>query len=140
MNELVNEYRREVNWSIEDKCFVGRCPDLFLGGCHGEDAQEVDKQLREIIVNVLEDYTSAGKELPEASKRKSRLNSAVKARRQSGLNQKNFARIIGIGTNTLRNWEQGRIRPKGTAATLLKILEKYPEILAAIADGSEELD
>lgn len=79
------------------------------------------------------DYEKEGKELPEPVRCPARLNSAVKVRQRTGLNQKNFARAIGVGTGTLRNWEQGRVKPKGTAATLLKVVEKRPEILEEIA-------
>ena len=135
MSIKIDQYRREVKWNEEDGCYVGRCPDLFLGGCHGEDANAVDGELREIVAEVIAEYRSSGRELPEPSRREPRLNTAVAARRRSGLNQKSFARALGIGTGTVRNWEQGRIRPKGTAATLLKIIERHPELLMEIAGG-----
>ena len=28
-------YVKIVEWSDEDQCFVGSCPGLFYGGCHG---------------------------------------------------------------------------------------------------------
>jgi predicted HicB family RNase H-like nuclease len=34
-----------VEWSDEDKCFVGRCPGLFAGGIHGADEAEVYREL-----------------------------------------------------------------------------------------------
>ena len=44
-----DKYHRWVEWSEEDQVYVGRCPDLFLGGCHGNDAVEVAAQLQELI-------------------------------------------------------------------------------------------
>ena len=29
-----------VEWSDEDHCFIGSCPELFYGGCHGSDARQ----------------------------------------------------------------------------------------------------
>ena len=34
-------YVKIVEWSEEDQCFVGSCPGLFYGGCHGNDEKEV---------------------------------------------------------------------------------------------------
>jgi len=129
MKYSADNYTREVEWSEEDQCYVGRCPELFLGGCHGNSEKVVEEQLIEIICSVLLDYEKEGKEPPEPALRSARLNTALEARRRTGLNQKNFARAIGVGMGTVRNWEQGRNTPKGTAATLLKIVERRPEIL-----------
>ncbi|MGH8511771.1 MAG: helix-turn-helix domain-containing protein [Gammaproteobacteria bacterium] len=55
-------------------------------------------------------------------------NPEVKAiREHTGLSQSRFARLIGVSTRTLENWEQGRCRPTGPARALLKILESDPE-------------
>lgn len=35
------KYLKIVEWSDEDQCFVGSCPGLFHGGCHGTDEQAV---------------------------------------------------------------------------------------------------
>ena len=42
-------YLRWVAWSEEDQAYIGRCPDLFDGGVHGEDPVEVARQLQEAI-------------------------------------------------------------------------------------------
>lgn len=132
MRPEAKHYRREVTWSEEDQCYIGRCPDLFLGGCHGEDPEAVEAQLKAIIAEVVADYIKSGKALPEPSLRAARMGSAVAARRRTGLNQKGFARAIGVGVGTVRNWEQGRITPKGTASTLLRIIERHPEVLREV--------
>ena len=36
-----NQYVKIVEWSNEDRCFVGSCPGLFYGGCHGDDEKAV---------------------------------------------------------------------------------------------------
>ena len=133
MKRLIEQYRREITWSDEDGCYVGRCPELFLGGCHGERREDVDEALKEIIADVIRDYEKSGRPLPPPAKRAPRLNSAVTARKRSGLSQSNFARAIGIGLGTLRNWEQGRVQPKGTADTLLRIIERHPDILRELS-------
>jgi len=30
------KYAKIVEWSDKDQCFVGSCPGLVYGGCHGE--------------------------------------------------------------------------------------------------------
>jgi putative transcriptional regulator len=48
-------------------------------------------------------------------------------RRQYGLSQSRFAALMGISVATLRNWEQGRRRPEGSARVLLEVVAKHPE-------------
>ena len=46
-----------------------------------------------------------------------------------GLTQDKFAEAIGISVHTLRNWEQGRRKPDGSAISLLRIAARHPRIL-----------
>ena len=46
-----------------------------------------------------------------------------------GLTQTDFARAIEISVHTLRNWEQGRRKPEGSAIALLRIAARHPRIL-----------
>ena len=42
-----DRYVKLVEWSDEDACFIGSCPELFYGGCHGADPRAVfDLRLR----------------------------------------------------------------------------------------------
>jgi predicted RNase H-like HicB family nuclease len=38
-------YLKVVCWSDKEGCFVGRCPELFHGGCHGDDEAKVYREL-----------------------------------------------------------------------------------------------
>ncbi|WOO43174.1 helix-turn-helix domain-containing protein [Rubellicoccus peritrichatus] len=125
---MKDQYQREIKWSEEDGCFLGRCPDLFLGGCHGDTEEEVREQLDEIIADAIKDYQKKGKPLPEPSKRPARASGALPAREAVGVNQVKFAEAIGVPVATIRNWEQERTKPSGAAKTLLHVLEKHPEI------------
>jgi putative transcriptional regulator len=60
-------------------------------------------------------------------------NDIVKVRGKLGLSQAKFAAIMGISTDTLQNWEQGRREPTGPAKILLKIAAKHPEVLLEVA-------
>jgi len=57
-------YVKIVEWSPEDQCFVGSCPGLLYGGCHGPDEKAVFAELCEIVEEILELYQRDGKTLP----------------------------------------------------------------------------
>ena len=52
-----DRYLKLVEWSEEDGCYVGRCPELMLGGVHGSDEKKVFAELCEVI----EEWTSRAK-------------------------------------------------------------------------------
>ena len=57
-------YIKIIEWSDEDGCFIGSCPELFYGGCHGNNEREVFDQLCQIIEETIELYRQDGKPLP----------------------------------------------------------------------------
>lgn len=63
MNDA-NRYVKFVEWSDEDQCFIGSCPGLFYGGCHGADEKQVFAGLCEIVEETIELYKQDGKPLP----------------------------------------------------------------------------
>jgi len=42
-------YVKIIEWSDVDNCFIGSCPELFYGGCHGRDERQVFDELCQII-------------------------------------------------------------------------------------------
>jgi len=60
-------YVKIVEWSDEDGCFVGSCPGLFYGGCHGDDEQTVFAQLCRLVEEVVDLYQADGKPLPPST-------------------------------------------------------------------------
>lgn len=60
-----DRYVKLVEWSDEEGCFIGSCPELFYGGCHGSDAKAVFSELCDIIEDTIELYERDGKPLPE---------------------------------------------------------------------------
>ncbi len=60
-------YVKIVEWSNEDSCYVGSCPGLFLGGCHGPDELEVFSELCEIVEAVVSQCEREGNPLPPAT-------------------------------------------------------------------------
>ncbi len=59
-------YHRWVAWSDEDQVYVGHCPDLFLGGVHGDDPLEVARELQQVIDEWGEFHEMEHKPLPPA--------------------------------------------------------------------------
>lgn len=57
------------------------------------------------------------------------IMNVYKLRSELGLSQSEFATGFGVPVKTLQNWEQGRRGPQGPAKTLLKIIEKNPEVV-----------
>ena len=63
MNEEAR-YVKIVEWSDEDGCFIGSCPELFYGGCHGDNEREVFDELCQIVGETIEFYRQDIKPLP----------------------------------------------------------------------------
>ena len=59
-----SSYVKIVEWSDEDNCFVGSCPGLFFGGCHGEVEQSVFAELCQIVEETVQLYQQEGSTLP----------------------------------------------------------------------------
>lgn len=57
-------YVKVVEWSEEDGCYVGSCPGLLYGGCHGDDERAVFAELCVIVEETIELYRADGKPLP----------------------------------------------------------------------------
>jgi predicted RNase H-like HicB family nuclease len=59
-----DKYVKLVEWSDQDGCFIGSCPELFYGGCHGDDARSVFSELCDIIEETIQLYEQEGRPLP----------------------------------------------------------------------------
>ena len=60
-----DKYVKLVEWSEADGCFIGSCPELFYGGCHGDDPGRVFEELRRIVEETIALYKRDGKSLPK---------------------------------------------------------------------------
>jgi predicted RNase H-like HicB family nuclease len=59
-----SQYAKTIEWSDEDRCFVGSCPGLLFGGCHGDDEQAVFARLCKMVEETIELYKQDGRPLP----------------------------------------------------------------------------
>ncbi|MCX7412196.1 MAG: type II toxin-antitoxin system HicB family antitoxin [Planctomycetia bacterium] len=60
-----DRYTKLVVWSDEDNCFIGTCPELFYGGCYGDDAKQVFAELCELAEEAIETLEEVGKPSPK---------------------------------------------------------------------------
>jgi predicted HicB family RNase H-like nuclease len=58
-------YTKMVEWSEEDNCFVGRCPEIMGGGVHGNDEAKVYAELCQAVEEMIELIHTDGRALPE---------------------------------------------------------------------------
>ena len=60
-----DRYHRFVQWSDEDQCYIGYCPDLYFGGvCHAEVELEAYSELCTIIREEVAHRLAQGHTLP----------------------------------------------------------------------------
>ena len=69
-----SRYVKIVEWSDDDHCFIGSCPGLLYGGCHGDDEMEVFSELCKIVAETIEVYRDQGKPLPPSTSGKDLAN------------------------------------------------------------------
>lgn len=50
------------------------------------------------------------------------------------MSQEVFARCLHTSRRTVEKWEQGSSAPTGTAAALLALLDKHPEMITELAE------
>ena len=60
IKEQAARYAKFVEWSDEDRCFIGRCPELMLGGVHGSDEAKVYAELCAATEEMVELIRGAG--------------------------------------------------------------------------------
>ncbi len=73
-----DKYVKLVEWSDNDGCFIGSCPELVYGGCHGQDPRAVFHELCQIVDETVELYKRDGKPLPTPLSGKDFVNAMQK--------------------------------------------------------------
>jgi len=65
IKEQAARYTKFVEWSDEDQCFIGRCPEIMAGGVHGSDEARVYVELCQAVEEMLELIQADCDVLPE---------------------------------------------------------------------------
>jgi putative transcriptional regulator len=80
-----------------------------------------------------------GTRIKARDRREFEAGDVIALRSQYELSQVEFARLVGISPETLRNWESGRRCPLGPARALLRILAADPhKVLLVLSDERME--
>jgi putative transcriptional regulator len=82
----------------------------------------------DLVQSLKEAKAIASGETPASRRFEVTPPNVVAARKQTGLSQSDFARLMHISVKTLQNWEQNRRSPTGPAAALLKIVQTAPDV------------
>jgi putative transcriptional regulator len=84
---------------------------------------------REILESLqeIQDWQKGKKTLKTTSISLPTAEDVAKIRHQLKLSQNAFASFMGVSVATLRNWEQGRREPNGSARSLLLIAKRVPQ-------------
>lgn len=69
MKKTSDKFIKIVEWSDEDKCYIGRCPGLFFGGVHGDEEAKVYADLCEAVDEVIADMKRERSPVPRAPRR-----------------------------------------------------------------------
>lgn len=64
IKEQAARYIKYVDWSNEDQCFIGRCPELFSGAVHGDDEAKVYAELCDTVEEWIQLLHKDGHPLP----------------------------------------------------------------------------
>jgi len=65
IKEQAARYVKYIEWSDEDRCFIGKCPEVFAGAIHGSDEVRVYAELCETVEEWIEVLHKDGLSLPE---------------------------------------------------------------------------
>lgn len=58
-----DQYHKWVEWSEQDRAYLGKCPDLITG-IHGDDPVQVYGELCEVVEDVIRHLKAEGRLLP----------------------------------------------------------------------------
>src|SRR2546430_846338 len=64
IKEQAARYAKFVEWSDGDHCFIGRCPELMLGGIHGNEEAKVYAELCVAVEEMVGLIQADGTEMP----------------------------------------------------------------------------
>lgn len=70
MRQTSDDYLKIVEWSEEDRCYVGMAPGLIIGGVHGRNQKKVFDGLCEAVEEAIQILQKEGKPLPAATANK----------------------------------------------------------------------
>lgn len=88
-----------------------------------------DELFNELLESVREGGAILRNEKPASRTFQIEKSDVQRIRADYNLSQSEFARLMGISVDTLKNWEQGRRTPQGPARVLLQVAASHPEVI-----------
>ncbi|MBK9982719.1 MAG: pilus assembly protein HicB [Saprospiraceae bacterium] len=61
--KVIDQYHKWIEWSDEDKTYVGKCPDLITG-IHGDDPIKLYEELNLVLEDVIHHFQKEKRKLP----------------------------------------------------------------------------
>src|SRR5437870_9466103 len=96
IKEQAARYTKFVEWSDEDRCFIGRCPEIMLGGVHGDDEAKVYAELCQAVEEMIELIHEDGAELPAPLSAK-KFRGKFVLRVEPAIHRRLAAKALGAG-------------------------------------------
>jgi predicted HicB family RNase H-like nuclease len=97
IKEQAARYTKFVEWSDEDGCFIGRCPEIMAGGAHGDDEARVYAELCEAVEEMLELIHTDGQDLPALLGKTSDFSGKFVLRVEPALHRRLAAKALATG-------------------------------------------
>lgn len=97
IKEQAARYAKFVEWSDEDQCFVGRCPEIMAGGVHGSNEARVYAELCDTVEEMITLIHGDGHELPEPLGKASDFSGKFVLRVEPALHRRLAAKALAAG-------------------------------------------
>ena len=97
IKEQAARYIKYVDWSEEDHCFIGRCPEVFMGAIHGTDEARVYAELCETVEEWIALLHADGVKIPEPLTGKREFSGKFVLRVEPALHKRLVAKALASG-------------------------------------------
>ena len=97
IKEQAARYAKFVEWSDEDQCFIGRCPEIALGGVHGDDEAKVYAELCVAVEEWIELLHADGTALPTPLAKTKKFSGKFVLRVEPALHYRLAAKALAAG-------------------------------------------
>jgi predicted HicB family RNase H-like nuclease len=97
IKEQAGRYVKYVEWSDEDGCFIGRCPELFSGAVHGNDEAKVYAELCQTAEEWVRLIENDGNPLPEPLSGQKKFSGKFVLRLDPALHRRLAAKSLASG-------------------------------------------
>ena len=97
IKEQAARYAKFVEWSDEDNCFVGQCPEIMGGGVHGNDEAKVYTELCEAVEEMIALIHADNAEMPTPVGNSSNFSGKFVLRIEPSLHRRLVAKALAHG-------------------------------------------